>query len=518
MLDADTVKQDFQELRALVEQVAKNGAAETKSLGDQLRAKLGELEAKDLEAELKSLEAELKAANARIDQLEAEDSANLVPESKSWADFVHDSDAWRQNWSQKSFGSVGQTGRASTPSILFDDPLLFPEYVAQKKARDPQYKAAPTIHNSTLLAGMTVPRYRQDVVEARERRLGLLAALTIVDGAGTDTYSFTRETSKGRRGYWHGTITGDTAAGSASLDFDTVDGLVIGAPLRIHSTDVVGEGTYLVYVESISTLTVTFMDADGVSITTPAAVDDGDSVTSEVFGATAESGDKPYTLLETERITKTMKTIAVLAAITQQRLNSIPMLQSWAERKMRSRFRQVLSWHLLYGDGTQSDQLDGYFTQSDAGTTLWSEGAAGDNRVDAILRAIEELEAEGYFGAEIVMNPRDWGKIKRLKTEDGSYLFRRGGDEVMVDATARTIDGYQVRLDEVMKQGDFLVADFAESSEYVDQRTAAFALGYVNDQFRKNEITGRYEETGLHAILTSFAYRLGQWDSKPAAA
>ena len=70
--------------------------------------------------------------------------------------------------------------------------------------------------------------------------------------------------------------------------------------------------------------------------------------------------------------------------------------------------------------------------------------------------------------------------------------------------------------DDAVTPGDFFLINFGAASELVDQNRTSMTAGMINDDFAKNIVRWRYEEVVLHAILSTAAYVVGEWDAAPS--
>jgi len=495
-------------LQTVVDQAAA-AAAMLKHDGDN------PVEVKALREVTDKLTSELEAYRKRVEGLENEmvaggRSSAPAHEHKSLAEFIQDSDEWKNQWSKikptTGYGSIdpGFKSILTIPALSRNDHDLRSCF-----RQGTEIKA--NVLGSTALGDWSIPVYRQGLIEAKPRNMGFLDRLNRITHT-TETYKFKREAENSRRAYAATQAAGTCAAGASAVDVDDISMFYVGQTVRF----IVTGGTVSHVITSITpgTAPAGAIAWSGVfHATLSIAVDDW--VQSESWGVTAESAQKPYGYFEVEEVSLTMKTLATMMAMTQQRLNVLPQLQPALEQKLRSRFRQNVTQHCLYGDNG-ADELQGIFGFTGAQTALWSEGAVGDTRLDALLRATETLAVEGYFNVSHGLNPADWGLITRAKNADGEYLYRNQHGPAIVNAPgAMSVDGTPVYTDHYIIQGDFLTADLMEAAELVDQGTGGLAFGLVNDQFQKNEITARYEETMILAILTKYAFILGSFDSQP---
>ena len=168
---------------------------------------------------------------------------------------------------------------------------------------------------------------------------------------------------------------------------------------------------------------------------------------------------------------------------------------------------------MLYGAGTTNEFL-GYAGDSDVQTYLWSTAPAGSNRVDALIYA--ETKVKEIGNRMIVMNPTDWALLKTLKDSNGQYLVGKSGAFEFNDGAIPVVNGMPVILTNGCNVGDFFIINpppVAADLALLDAGTLDFGL--VNDQFIKNELTARFELSGIHVIKNVYAYVYGQWNTAP---
>jgi len=370
-----------------------------------------------------------------------------------------------------------------------------------------------TILGATELEDMSYDARRSAIVSDPEESVdGFIPMIPGVPMPGAETYRYRKETAKSLTGYVHTTlaveIDGDPTA-KTTCTFTSVDGFVAGTYVRFFAAS----GTERKQIVSINTSTkvVTF-DTDDLDFDAAVGID----ITSEQFGATAESGTKPYGYLEMTQETVNLKTLAELIGVTQQRLNAAQTLDAWIRQKLPMRMRRNIAWHLLYGDDDNANELAGFSNDDDVQTYTWStDGVVGDNLIDAILAAKDLVVGEN---CTFVINKIDLRKMRKLKDSTGQYLMATDFGRIPFERVGSTwvLDGYPIILSDAVIPGDFFVIDFAEASELLDQQSSELSFGWIDAQFAKNEITVRYEETLAHAILSTAAYVYGTWDAAPS--
>jgi hypothetical protein len=447
-----------------------------------------------IQAQVDSLKS---AIEGRVDQIEASILSRVpageVEEIKTWAAKLHDSPEFK-NASRDERGRILSRFSAPVESL--------------SAGRRGWGAKATAIMGPTELGPLLVPFHRVPVAELLTEFSDIVSFVPRVPIAGKDTYDFRRETEASRLGYVRTTLTANVLAIDTTINVAEVEGLEEGTFLRIF--DSTGALLGSVEILSIAVLVVTLTGQAGFTATS------GDLVTSENYGATAELAQKPGAHLEFVTKTLNMKTIAILLALTQQRLDSLPQFEGFVENKLRMRARRNLSWHLLYGDNTDAGQWAGYDSEVGAQTYLWSTGESKDFRADAVVRAAALI----FSGNQLVvhMNIRDWHRLKLEKsTLDEHYVLTNMGPMIIVDQPgARALGPHLVNIDGAVRAADFFVIDHALASEWPDSDTSAFSVGFINDDFEKNIVRTRYEDRGNHAILTTTAYVNGEWDSQPA--
>lgn len=436
-----------------------------------------------------------KEINDRIDTLELAKvpATPSEPEAKTIGQLIHASEVYKTRWSKKSVGSLAGSPGVKVPSL---------------SARGQK----TTILGSAELSPLVIPRYRPEVYQDAHEEFGLADLIARIPAPATESVIVRKETRASHWGYVHtlnsAAIAGDVTPVNAIV-VDSTDGFVAGTYCRIWTT-ATGMERELITSVTPSTNTLGF-GTDEIDF----AIAEGDAITSEVYGCTAESATKPYAFAEFETVTETMKTLAILMGITKQRLNSAPMFDAWARRTLVARAKRVLSWHLMYGDDANAGELAGFASESGVQTYAWSSGVVGDTRADAVLKA--SLSIAGDPSLALVLNKRDWQNILLEKATDGHYINTKPGPTLLINGGPgrRYLGSYPVIVDDAIIDGDFLLLDVARASELYDQQTSEILMGYVDDQFAKNELTLRYDETLLHAILSVYSYVHGEFDGAP---
>ncbi len=371
------------------------------------------------------------------------------------------------------------------------------------------YKAAVPVQISDM-AGGNLTAYRPGILQDPKWAMDVVSRIPRQIIKGATTYAIPKETASSANGNWTTVLTanidGDPTPKSVA-SFAEVDALMVGSTVTFYNASDVAIGSSVVV--SISNLDVTFttnsLDFDATS---------GWRVCCPNYGVTAELGTKPNSWISTENVSFVLKMLATILPTTVNAINTVPGMEAFIEQKLPMEARRNLSRHLIYGNDN-AKELQGFRTYTGAQTYDWSDGVSGDNQVDAIMRAANLIPWTAQLG--VLMNQADLPALYLLKGGDGHYL--RTGSFGMVPLTGAGGSWYlgphELVFDYAVTSGDFTVINWAEASEIADQDTANLMWGYVDDDFETNVIRARYEQTVAHAIKSTVAYVVGEWDAAP---
>jgi len=446
--------------------------------------------------QIKALSARMET---RLDELEAKGMKPRIDgKILDFAQAVHDSEMYRQQWAQRQFGAIpGRSSRTKMAGGLAVPSLLFvAAFSTASQSRN--------VLGSAELSSFVEDYVRPGVVMRSALSPTLVDLVPRVQAPGKEVYRYQFETAEGGFGYLRTTLGGNVNAIDTTLTLTSTIGFMVGGGIRIHAA----AGMILCEILTVDSPTVVTLTA---AVGATAAI--GEGVTSEVYGAIGEGDSKPYAFLEGDSASVNFLTFPMLLGITEQRLNTLPNFRAWGESRLRQAAKANTNWHIAYGNDT-AYQLQGFMTRASALTLLWSDCEVGSTRADAVLIAAEMIRSNGTIS--VTMCRRDWGKILRSKAVDGHYIYGKLGPVSIINtAGLKAIGDIIVYIDDAMKENDFLVADHLRSSELADQMSSQFAIGYVGNDFAENKLRARYEDTIAHAIVSDEYYVVCQWDSAP---
>ncbi|MCC5871529.1 MAG: phage major capsid protein [Gammaproteobacteria bacterium] len=230
-----------------------------------------------------------------------------------------------------------------------------------------------------------------------------------------------------------------------------------------------------------------------------------DMVTSGAASQASEGAEKGSTSFDFRLDTLPVRTIAHTVAASDQVLADQPALRSFLDARMshfllREEERQILS------EGTGAD-LRGF--RHAQGHTAFTP-ATGDQALDSIRRAKGAIEGADYMPNAVVLNSADWTAIELLKDTYGRYLL--GAANFVNEGMTRRVWDLDVIVSNTLPAGKLLVADFMAAATYGLRSDVTVDIGWVNDQFKKNEITIRAEMRSSLIIHTPAAVRFGDLD------
>ena len=225
--------------------------------------------------------------------------------------------------------------------------------------------------------------------------------------------------------------------------------------------------------------------------------------TTFVNGAAAvlEGGVKPQSSVAATERQVLMETIAALLPVTEQQLRTVPQLRSVIDNILVLMMQLAEETQLLYGSGT-APQLQGFLTKT--GLQTYALGTAGlkENIADTFYAALTKVRTIGFAEPNgVIINPNDWQIVRLMKTTQGAYIW--GNPD---EAGAERLWGKPVIPTMAINAGTGLTGDFATWS-HIDRGTdIVVEIGYVNDDFARNQKTIRAEEYVALEILRPTAF------------
>jgi HK97 family phage major capsid protein len=198
----------------------------------------------------------------------------------------------------------------------------------------------------------------------------------------------------------------------------------------------------------------------------------------------AEGGTKPESANAWTQRTQTIETIATTLPVTEQQLEDVPQIEALIRDRLTLMLMLAEEDQLLNGTGV-SPQLQGILTKTGIGT----QAAGTDPTPDVILKAMTTVAVTGRANANgVVLHPTNYQNMRLLRTADGIYIFGSPSMEAQV-----TIWGLTPVVTDAIAAGTGLVGDFRNYAHISRRKGITLDIGYVNDDFKRNQRTIRGE-------------------------
>lgn len=222
----------------------------------------------------------------------------------------------------------------------------------------------------------------------------------------------------------------------------------------------------------------------------------------------AESAVKPETTMTLGTATAPVRTLAVHMPVTEQQLQDLPQVQGIIDTELRYEIAFVEDEQVTWGDGVGQNLLGIFNTPGViAGRTV-----GGDTLLDKIRRAITDVRVARNAPNGLAVHPYDMEALQLLKGTDNTYVW-----VIVTDAATgqmrvwglQAVESLGMEKPEVATTPErrVLVGDFIRGATLWDRMQAAVAVGYVNDQFIRNQRTIRAEERVAFGVKRPKAFR-----------
>lgn len=226
----------------------------------------------------------------------------------------------------------------------------------------------------------------------------------------------------------------------------------------------------------------------------------------------AEGTEKPESALSYELKSAPAEVIAHWLPATRQIIADVRQMRGLIDNRLTYGLKVEEEAQILYGDGS-SPNLQGIATHDDVQSYSWSSGILGDNRLDAIRRAMALGRIAGYPANGVVMHPNDWATFELLKGEDGHYIWinvNTGGVPVL----------WRVRVveSEAVTEGEPIVGAWNLGATLWDREEANVRLSDSHgDFFIKNKVAVLGEERVALTIYRPEAFVVVDLDGAPVS-
>lgn len=202
-------------------------------------------------------------------------------------------------------------------------------------------------------------------------------------------------------------------------------------------------------------------------------------------------------------------TIAHWISASKQSLEDLGQLEAYINGRLIDGLLDTEDEQILLGSGA-GNHINGLVTQATAVSGKYA--SSGDNYIDKIGNALTELEDDHYTPDAIVVNPADWRKMLKAKTNvgganTGEYLL--GGPASVAEPR---LWGLPVVTCPKMPEGNFLIGQFTGSAALFSRGGIQVELSTEHaDFFIRNMVAIRAEERIALAVFRPAAFRYGSF-------
>ena len=220
----------------------------------------------------------------------------------------------------------------------------------------------------------------------------------------------------------------------------------------------------------------------------------------QAAASVTEGNEKAESSEELTAVQASVQTLAHVFRISKQALEDYQQMATYLTTECVAGLKDVEDTQILSGSGV-APNLSGIITQA---TTAFAGGAATDNKLDTLLKAIYILKAKKYMPTAIVVDTASMRAIKLIKDTSGQYIFPNFLPLGLANPVS--IDGVPVIEHTAMASDTYLVGDFSRATGW-DREAANVRFSEENeDNFVKNLVSVRVEERLALAVYRPDAF------------
>lgn len=220
----------------------------------------------------------------------------------------------------------------------------------------------------------------------------------------------------------------------------------------------------------------------------------------------ANSAQKPEAAMEIDAVTEAVRTIAVHMPVEEQQLSDWPALSGIINGELLYDVDKHVEELVMYGDGV-GENFSGIIPDP---AVLAARAEGGDTLIDISRRAVTDVRRAGYEPNAILADPLDWEDIVLEKGSDNRYVW-----VVVTEGATQRL--WSVPVIETVAMEDFagvttearnlLVGDFTRGATLWDRERSSISVGWINDQFIRNQRTILAELRAAFGVRRPGAFR-----------
>lgn len=235
------------------------------------------------------------------------------------------------------------------------------------------------------------------------------------------------------------------------------------------------------------------------------------STVAERSGSPAVFTAKPQSSMTVVGVQAPVRTIAHYEVAHRNVLDDEPTLRGIIDNELLYGLRLVEDDQILNGDGTGSN-LTGIRETSGVQTQAWSDGVAGDSRIDAIRRGITKSLLAYYEPTGMILHPNDMEDLELTKDDQNRHI--------MVMSVSMGADARLWRLPMVatpaITEGFCLLGSFGIGATLYDRMEGNIRVAEQHsDFFVRNAVAILAEERLALAVKRPESFVEVEFDSAP---
>lgn len=222
--------------------------------------------------------------------------------------------------------------------------------------------------------------------------------------------------------------------------------------------------------------------------------------------AVAAGSAKPEATMATEVVTETVRTQAVWMPVHNNQLADLPQLRNMIDTELLYDLRKYEEEQIMYGAGT-GEEFEGIVTNTDV---LAARTASGDTLIDIIRRAVTDVRRAGYSPNAVAIDPLDWEEVELEKGTDNRYVWAVIRDTLGARIwSLRVVEtvGAEANEGNSTERRNLVVGDWIRGATLWVRETPSVAVGWINDQFTKNQRTLLAEQRAAFGVKRPKAFR-----------
>lgn len=210
---------------------------------------------------------------------------------------------------------------------------------------------------------------------------------------------------------------------------------------------------------------------------------------------------KPETTSAYTIVNTPVRTHAVWHPVTKQQVADFRQLRGLIDGDLLYDLGKLTEEQILYGDDTGTN-FDGIFPN-----VAEARFVAGDTLIDQVRRAMTDVRTDGHRPTHAVMHPLDWETVLLTKDDESRYIWVVVTGENGMRLWALPVIENESCLNTETDERNILVADMRRLCTLWMRETPNVAVGWITDQFIRNQYTILAEQRAAFAVQRPLAGR-----------